>query len=329
MTNIPTQGPDLGDSMVNPGDAPPVDADTNTAADLGSDAPAADAPAADASAVDAPAVDVPASDAPASDAPAADAPAPDATASDAPAPDAGSDAPASDTASDAPASDVPASDAPAPDAPASDAGSDAPASDAGSDAPDAPALDAPDAPAADAPAADAPAADAPASDAPASDAPASGGRNRSRERRRRRNRDRSRNRQRRPDPIVPIPPDLSATREFTGALNEIIPAIGLTALGYADAGPMAVAMAKAMLGRRWADEFARITVHTPRQSTGGPPGTNQPGTGPMESYTALIPAPLISDPRIKPGVTVAVKLTGVDVSDRRRDWYCDDLQVVE
>ena len=121
---------------------------------------------------------------------------------------------------------------------------------------------------------------------------------------------------------------MSATREFTGALNEIIPAIGLTALGYADAGPMAVAMAKAMLGRRWADEFARITVHTPRQGT-GQPGTNQPGTGPMESYTALIPAPLISDPRIKPGVTVAVKLTGVDVSDRRRDWYCDELRVVE
>ena len=309
MTNIPTQGPDLEDSMVNPGDAPPADADTDTAADLGSDAPASDA-----SAVDVPALDAPAADVPASDAASSDVPAPDATASDA-------------SASDAASSDAPAPDATASDAPASDAGSDAPASDAGSDtsAADAPASDAS---ASDASASDAPAPDTPAADAPAADAPASGGRNRSRERRRRRNRDRSRNRQRRPDPIVPIPPDLSATREFTGALNEIIPAIGLTALGYADAGPMAVAMAKAMLGRRWADEFARITVHTPRQGT-GPPGTNQPGTGPMESYTALIPAPLISDQRIKPGVTVAVQLTGVDVSDRRRDWYCDELRVVE
>lgn len=136
--------------------------------------------------------------------------------------------------------------------------------------------------------------------------------------RRRRNRNRRPRRQRQ-EPIAAVPPDLSATREFTGTLNEIIPVINLTALGYADDGPMAMAMAKALLGSRWADQFGRITVYAPRA------GANQ-----TESYTALIPAGLISDSRsIKQGITVAVKLTGVDVSDRRRDWYCDDFQAVE
>lgn len=135
-------------------------------------------------------------------------------------------------------------------------------------------------------------------------------------RRRRRNR---RPRRPRTDPIVAVPPDLSATREFTGTLNEIIPIINLTALGYADDGPMAAALAKAMLGRRWADRFGRITVYT-----------RQPGAEQQESYTALIPAGLISDRRsVKRGIAVAVKLTGIDVSDRRRDWYCDDFRVVE
>lgn len=127
-----------------------------------------------------------------------------------------------------------------------------------------------------------------------------------------------RNRPRRPDPIVAVPPDWSATREFTGTLNEIIPIIKLTALGYADDGPMAAAMAKAILEHRWADQFGRITIYTPRQ-----------GTEQMESYTALIPAHLISGRRIRRGIRVAVKLTGLDVSDRRRDWYCDDFRVVE
>ena len=136
--------------------------------------------------------------------------------------------------------------------------------------------------------------------------------------RRRRNRNR-RPRRQRAEPIAAVPPDLSATREFTGTLNEIIPVINLTALGYADDGPMAMAMAKALLGSRWADQFGRITVYAPRE------GANQ-----TESYTALIPAELISDSRsIKRGITVAVKLTGVDVSDRRRDWYCDDFREVE
>ena len=135
---------------------------------------------------------------------------------------------------------------------------------------------------------------------------------------RRRSKRPRRNRQRRPDPIVAVPPDRSATRTFTGTLNEIIPVIRLTALGYADDGPMAAAMARAILEHRWADRFGRITVYTPRQ------GTNQ-----LESYTALIPANLISNPRISRGTRVAVKLTGLDVSDRRRDWYCDDFRVVE
>ena len=136
--------------------------------------------------------------------------------------------------------------------------------------------------------------------------------------RRRRNRNR-RPRRQRAEPIAAVPPDLSATREFTGTLNEIIPVINLTALGYADDGPMAMAMAKALLGSRWADQFGRITVYAPRADA------NQ-----TESYTALIPAELISDSRsIKRGITVAVKLTGVDVSDRRRDWYCDDFRAVE
>ena len=254
MSDVPTQGPDLGDSIVAPGDSPAADVESEAEPD-----PPADAPA--------PAADVIPGESPPADTESESEP---------------------DTAADAPARDtdvVPGNSPPA---------------DADTESEPGAAL------------------------APDTDAPAPGGRSRNRNRGRR---NRQRQRQRRPDPIVPIPHDLSATREFTGALTEIIPGIGLTALGYADTGPMAVAMAKAMLGRRWADEFARITVHTPRQGT-GQPGSGQQGANQLESYTALIPAPLISDRRLSRGVTVAVKLTGIDVSDRRRDWYCDELRVV-
>ena len=268
-------------------------------------------------------------DAPPADAAAeSDAPAPDTdmVPVNSPPADAGTESesdPGSDPAADVPAPDpdvVPGNSPPAD----VDTAADAPVPDADVVTGDSPLADT-DTPVPDTPAADT---DASASDTDTdTDTPAPGGRSRNRGRRQR-NRNRNRNRQRRPDPIVPIPPDLSATREFTGALTEIIPGIGLTALGYADTGPMAVAMARAMLGRRWADEFARITVHTPRQGT-GQPGSGQQGANQLESYTALIPAPLISDHRLSRGVTVAVKLTGIDVSDRRRDWYCDELRVVE
>ena len=87
--------------------------------------------------------------------------------------------------------------------------------------------------------------------------------------------------------------------------------------GYDDDGPMAIAMVKAILGDRWVSEFGRITVHAPRLDSTQ-----------LESYTAYVPAALIKVGSIKRGITVSVKLTSVDVSDRYCDWYCDSFQVV-
>ena len=121
-----------------------------------------------------------------------------------------------------------------------------------------------------------------------------------------------------PAQTVSVPPGESDTRQFTGVLREIDRNVNhMKGFGYDDDGPMAIAMAKAILGNRWASEFGRITVHTTRVDN------NQ-----IESYTAWLPASRIKDRRIRRGVTVSVKLTSVDVSERYRDWYCDDFQVV-
>ena len=121
-----------------------------------------------------------------------------------------------------------------------------------------------------------------------------------------------------PAPIVAVPPGESEMREFTGTLREIARSVNpMKPFGYNDDGPIAVAMAKALLGRRWVKEFGKITVHTPR-----------PNSAQQESYTAWIPASLIKSPRIKPGIAVSVTLTAVAVSDRYRDWYCDRFRVV-
>lgn len=121
-----------------------------------------------------------------------------------------------------------------------------------------------------------------------------------------------------PPPIVAVPPGESEMREFTGMLREITRSVNpMPAFGYDDDGPMAVAMTQAILGSRWVAKFGKITVHTPR--------SNSPQ---LESYTAWIPATLIKSPRIKPGITVSVTLTSVDISHRYRDWYCDRFRVV-
>ena len=121
-----------------------------------------------------------------------------------------------------------------------------------------------------------------------------------------------------PDPIVAVPPGDGETRTITGVLREIERNINaMKAFGYNDDNPLAVAMAKAILGNRWVSQFGRITVHT-----------QQSDRSQLESYTAFIPTAQIKSRRINTGITVSVKLTSVDVSDRYRDWYCDGFQVV-
>ena len=118
--------------------------------------------------------------------------------------------------------------------------------------------------------------------------------------------------------IVVIPPGEGETCQITGKLREIDRKVNhMKAFGYDDDGPMAIAMAKAILGDRWVREFGRITVHAPRLDSTQ-----------LESYTAYVPAALIKVGSIKRGITVSVKLTSVDVSDRYCDWYCDSFQVV-
>ena len=120
------------------------------------------------------------------------------------------------------------------------------------------------------------------------------------------------------DPIVAVAPDESDTRQITGTLREIDRNIDhMRAFGYDDDGPMAVAMARAMLGDRWANEFGRITVHTPR-----------PDSAQFESYTAVVPTSLIRNRQVRRGVMVSVKIVSVDVSDRYRYWYCDSFEVL-
>ena len=115
--------------------------------------------------------------------------------------------------------------------------------------------------------------------------------------------------------IVVIPPGEGETCQITGKLREIDRKVNhMKAFGYDDDGPMAIAMAKAILEDRWASEFGRITVHAPRLDSTQ-----------LESYTAYVPAALIKVGSIKRGITVSVKLSSVDVSDRYCDWYCDSF----
>lgn len=119
------------------------------------------------------------------------------------------------------------------------------------------------------------------------------------------------------DPIISMPPDEHGACQVTGVLREVGRSVNhMKAFGYDDDGPMAVAMAQAILGNRWANEFGRITLHAPRLDSSQ-----------LESYTAWVPASVIRNRRIKQGITVSVKLVSIDVSDRYRDWYCDDFQV--
>ena len=116
-----------------------------------------------------------------------------------------------------------------------------------------------------------------------------------------------------------MPPGEGKSCQITGVLREISRNVNhMKGFGYDDDGPMAIAMAQAILGERWGADFGRITVHTPRLDNSQ-----------LESYTAWVQTALIKNRRIRPGTMVSVKLTSVDVSDRYRDWYCDSFEIVE
>ena len=125
-----------------------------------------------------------------------------------------------------------------------------------------------------------------------------------------------------PDPIVAIPPGARDACEVTGVLREVDRSVNpMRAFGYADDGPMAIALAHSILGRRWVEDFARVTIHTPRSGAGA-------DSDQQASYTAWLPAAAVQSPRVKPGITVAATLVSIDVSDRYRAWYCDDFRPV-
>ena len=157
--------------------------------------------------------------------------------------------------------------------------------------------------------------------------PTGGGRRRQRNRRRRRpgappNQPARPPAQPTPDPIIAIPPGAHDACEVTGVLREVDRSVNpMRAFGYADDGPMAIALARSILGRRWVEDFARVTIHTPRAGAGA-------DSDQQASYTAWLPAAAVRSPRIKPGITVAATLVSIDVSDRYRAWYCDDFRPV-
>ena len=124
---------------------------------------------------------------------------------------------------------------------------------------------------------------------------------------------------RQPDPIVAIGPDASKQRTTVGILREIDRSLNpMRPFGYGDDGPIAVAMAQAWLGRRWASRLGRITIHSPSSDT----------PGQLESYTAWVPDALIANRRIRRNLTVSASLTGLDASAQVRIWFCDCLRTL-
>lgn len=77
------------------------------------------------------------------------------------------------------------------------------------------------------------------------------------------------------------------------------------------------AVGRACLGSIGKEEMGKITVHVP-----------YPTEDYTESFTSWVPARLLRDRRIKPGVTVAVDLERIRIVGRGYAWFCDSLEAV-
>lgn len=114
------------------------------------------------------------------------------------------------------------------------------------------------------------------------------------------------------DPIVAARPDSERELTVTGILRELTrEANPFKAFRIAEGSFGAV-----LLGPLSLIPTAKVTVHVP-----GLPGE------PLDSYTVWMPRELLSDTRIRTGITVSLHLESLRIG-KAWAWYCDDFQVI-
>ena len=125
---------------------------------------------------------------------------------------------------------------------------------------------------------------------------------------------RARQGQQRQDPITAIKPDVNASATIVGVLRERTMKVDVAA---ALKLPGATTMASAFLGPLGKGCWGKITVHAP-----------SPKEGVLRSYTAWVPADVLSEVGSAKGVTIAVGLRSQSVAGVGCLWVCSSYEVI-
>lgn len=115
-------------------------------------------------------------------------------------------------------------------------------------------------------------------------------------------------------PIVCINPEPTRPQAVIGVLREI----RQHANPYRYHNIPDTTFGSAALGPIGQQSVGRITVHTPLNSE----------SSQLASYTMWIPAALISNRRIKTGITVHIGLQVISLLGGERVWFCDEFEVI-
>lgn len=122
---------------------------------------------------------------------------------------------------------------------------------------------------------------------------------------------RRRLRKQRPDPIRRIDAQASGGKQVIGVLREVArESSPLKAFSLPDTD-----MTWALLGEKWRAPVGKITVHSEVSESDH-----------LESYTAWVPAHLISDEMTTRGVAVALSLTSIAVPNNPAAWFCEEFE---
>ena len=120
--------------------------------------------------------------------------------------------------------------------------------------------------------------------------------------------------QQRRDPITAIKPDVNASATIVGVLRERTMKVDVAA---ALKLPAATTMASAFLGPLGKGRWGKITIHAP-----------SPKEGVLRSYTAWVPADVLSQVGSAKGVTIAVGLRSQSVAGVGCLWVCSSYEVI-
>ncbi len=113
------------------------------------------------------------------------------------------------------------------------------------------------------------------------------------------------------NPIQRVEAPASGGKQVIGALREIASeADPLKAFGLPDTD-----MTWALLGERWQEPIGKITVHSEVSEADH-----------LESYTAWVPARLVSDRKVVRGIAVALSLTSVAIPSNEAAWFCEEFE---